>query len=175
MRFDKFRHHKTPAAGIATPASTAGDGAGTHTVVELDENQLRELSAVFSAPRWLRDLGIAAWLLVGVAALLVGLMFVLGLTSTIVEPVLVGLVLATVAAPAVTWLQRHRFPRAAGAGVVLLTLVGLGVVIVLLVIGGITAESDKIAAQAAKGADKVAAWVKDVGVDDSAADSANSS
>ncbi len=35
-------------------------------VIQLDEEQLRELSAVFAAPRWLRDLGFASWLIVGV-------------------------------------------------------------------------------------------------------------
>jgi len=35
-------------------------------VVELDEAQLGQLSAVFSAPRWLRELGLASWLLAGV-------------------------------------------------------------------------------------------------------------
>ena len=44
-------------------------------VVQID---MGELSAVFAAPRWLRDLGLASWLLVGVAALLVGLVLLIG-------------------------------------------------------------------------------------------------
>jgi hypothetical protein len=44
-------------------------------IVQLDEAQLGQLSAVFAAPRWLRDLGLAAWLIVGVIVLLVGLIW----------------------------------------------------------------------------------------------------
>ena len=144
----------------------------SHAVVALDEEQLRALSAVFSAPRWLRDLGIAAWLLVGVAGLLVGLTWVLGLTSTIVDPVLCGLVVATVASPGVGWLQRHRWPRAAGAALMLLLLVALGAVIVLLVVGGLKGQSDNISTQAGAAADKFETWLTDLGVQQSGASSA---
>jgi predicted PurR-regulated permease PerM len=142
---------------------------GAHTVVELDEEQLKELSAVFSAPRWLRDLGVASWLLVGVAALLVGVTWILGITSTIVEPVLVGLVVATVASPGVSWLHQRRVPRALGALLVLLAVIALATVIALLVIGGIRGQSDAIASQANAGADKVQKWVEDLGVNQSGA------
>ena len=57
---------------------------------------------------WLRDLGLLAWFLVGVGLVLVGIIVLLGLTSTIVFPVTLGAILATVAGPLVTKLQRHR-------------------------------------------------------------------
>jgi predicted PurR-regulated permease PerM len=142
-------------------------------VVQLDEEQLRELSAVFSAPRWLRDLGVASWLLVGVAALLVGLIWLVGLTSTIVLPVLTGLILATVASPAVGWLKQHGVPRAGGALIVLLALVVIAVVILLLVVGGIVAQGDSISSYASAAADKVQGWLEDAGVDSSGASQAD--
>jgi hypothetical protein len=40
-------------------------GNGETELVEIDAD---ELSGMFAAPTWLRDLGILAWLLVGVAA-----------------------------------------------------------------------------------------------------------
>jgi len=73
------------------------DGAELH----LDPDDLDRLSHVFSAPRWLRDLGLAAWVLVGVAALFFGLTWALGIASTIVGPVLAAGLVATVASPAV--------------------------------------------------------------------------
>jgi predicted PurR-regulated permease PerM len=182
VRFLKLWHRdreKDAAASDAAappppiePDVTQADG-DVHAVVQLDAEQLSELSAVFSAPRWLRDLGVAAWLLVGVAALLVGLTWIAGLTSTIVEPVLVGLVVATVASPGVGWLHRRRIPRALGALLVLLLVVALAAVIVMLVVGGIRAQSDEIAAQANAAADKFAGWVEDVGVDQSGASTAS--
>jgi predicted PurR-regulated permease PerM len=168
VRFPRSRHNEEQAL----PAADAHSD-GTHTVVEIDEDQLRELSAVFSAPRWLRDLGVAAWLLVGVAALIVGLTWIAGMTSTIVEPVLVGLVVATVASPGVSWLQSKRLPRAVGALIVLLLVVAVAVMIGLLVLGGIRAQSDAIATQANAAADKFQQWLKDVGVDQSGASAAS--
>ena len=153
------------AAALDSAAATSV----THTVIEIDTDELRELSAVFSAPRWLRDLGIASWLLVGVAALLAGLTWVVGLTSTITEPVLVGLVVATVASPGVSWLHNHRVPRALGALIVLLALMALGTVIVLLVVGGLKAESGSISTQANAAADKFQTWLTDLGMSQSGA------
>src|SRR5262249_22128617 len=151
----------------AEPHEAAG------TVVGPDADQLRQLSAVFAAPRWLRDLGVASWLLVGVAALLVGLTWVLGITSTIVVPVLVGLVISTVGSPAVSWMHGHRVPRALGALVVLLFVIAIAVVIVLLVVGGVRGQSDAIAAQASEAADKFRQWLQDLGMNQSGASTAS--
>jgi predicted PurR-regulated permease PerM len=152
--FDRFRHGPKPAAAEGP----------TRTVVEIDATSL---SRVFSAPMWLRDLGLLAWFLVGVAVLLVGLVWLMGLTSTITVPVLVGLILATVAGPLVTRMQHH-VPRAAGAAVVLLGLLALGVVIMLLVFGGIVEQSDEIKASASKAVDKIQGWVNDAGANGTA-------
>ncbi len=135
--------------------------AGTPpTVVQIDATSL---SRVFSAPMWLRDLGLLAWFLVGVAVLLVGLIWLLGLTSTIIVPVTLGAILATVAGPLVTALQRHRVPRAAGAAIVLLLLVALTVVIALMVFGGIYEQSSEIKASASQAVDKIEGWFNDAG------------
>jgi predicted PurR-regulated permease PerM len=160
------------ALPVVDPELVHDDGE-VRPVVQLDADQLRELSAVFAAPRWLRDLGVAAWLLVGVAALLVGLTWVLGMTSTIVVPVLVGLVISTVGSPAVSWMHGHRIPRALGSLVVLLFVIAIAVLIVILVVGGIRGQSDEIAAEASAAADKFQQWLKDLGVDQSGASAAS--
>ena len=143
--------------------------------LSLDARQTQELASVFAPPRWLRDLGRASWLLVGVAGLVAALMWLLAQTATIVQPVIGGLVIATVAAPLVGALQRHRFPRAAGALVVLLGLLALAVVILLLVLGGIVSQGDEISTYANNAADRAEQWVKDAGVDSDGASSAKSS
>jgi putative heme transporter len=134
-------------------------------VIKIDSAQLRELSSVFSAPRWLRDLGFAAWLLVGAAALLVGLVWLMALTATIVVPVIVGLVCATVAMPIVNWLHRKGLPRAAGAILVLLGFIALGVAILLLVIGGLVSQEDTIKSHLNDATDTVESWLTDAGID----------
>ena len=119
------------------------------------------LSRVFSAPVWLRDLGLLAWFLVGVGIVLVGLIWLLGLTSAITMPVLVGAILATVAGPLVSKMQRHRIPRAAGAGIVLLGFLVLGVVIALMVFGGIYEQSSEIKTSLSNAVDKIQGWASD--------------
>jgi predicted PurR-regulated permease PerM len=143
----------------ARPFSTEPETA-PRTVVEIDATAL---SRVFSAPIWLRDLGLLAWFLVGVAVVLVGLVWLLGLTATIVDPVVVGAILATVAGPLVTKMQQRRIPRPAGAAIVLLGFVALGIVILLLVFGGIVEQSSEIKAAASKALDTIEGWAKDTG------------
>ncbi len=175
MKVPKVWHREHAAAEHEAALDHAAANNQPHTVVEIDPEQLRELSAVFSSPRWLRDLGIASWLLVGVTALLVGLTWILGLTATITEPVLCALVVATVASPAVSRLQQHRVPRAAGAALMLLLLIALGAVIVLLVVGGVKGESSTISAQASTASEKFQGWLQDLGVNESGASSASNS
>ncbi len=140
--------------------------------MEIDPEQLRALSNVFSAPKWLRDAGLASWLLAGVALLLVGLTWLAATTAAIVDPVVVGLIIATVASPALSWLASHRVPRAVGAALVLLAIVAIVVVIVLLVIGGITSQLDEIRAQANAAAPKVQSWLRHLGLNQDGAKSA---
>jgi len=119
----------------------------------------------FSAPTWLRDLGFTSWLLVGFVLIIVGVVWLLDQTSTIVMPVILAAVLGAVAGPAVAWLERHRVPRLGGAILVLLALVAVGVVIFLLVFGGISANSGDISTKLNSALDKIEAWLKDLGVD----------
>jgi hypothetical protein len=114
MRFLHSRHREGER-----PGRSADNVQHAAVGPVLDTAELRELSAVFAAPRWLRDLGIASWLLAGVAVLLLGVTWLLATTAPIVDPVLAAFVVAAVASPVVAKLQAHRAPRAAGALLVL--------------------------------------------------------
>jgi predicted PurR-regulated permease PerM len=151
-RFGKKGARPEPAEGEAP------------TVVQIDATSL---SRVFSAPIWVRDLGLLAWFLVGVALLFVGLTWLLAITSTITIPVVVGAILATVAGPLVSKMQQRRIPRAAGAAIVLLGLVALTVVIFLLVVGGLVQQSSEIKSSLNQAVEKIEDWAKDAGVDSS--------
>jgi predicted PurR-regulated permease PerM len=158
-----LRHERTHVR-----AGSLADGA-SH--VELDAGQLRALSSTFAPPRWLRDLGRTAWLVVGAFALLVGLVFLLGATSTIVGPLTVATIVATVAMPVVAALSRH-VPRAAAAAIVLIALVALAVTVIVLVIGGISGQKAALGNQAGAAADKAQGWLQSVGVSRSSAEGA---
>ena len=118
-----------------------------------------------SGPSWLRTLGISSWLLVGFVLIIVGVIWLLGQTSTIVMPVIAAAVLGAVAGPAVGWLERHRVPRIGGAVLVLLGLVAIGALIFLMVFGGISANSGDISAKVNQALAKIQGWLADLGVD----------
>ena len=160
--FDRFsRKSEEPAAAAAAP-----------TVVQIDASAL---SRVFSAPVWVRDLGLLAWFLVGVAILVVGLTWLLALTSTITIPVALGAIIATVAGPLVGKMHKHGVHRAVGAAIVLLGFVALGVLIFLLVVGGLSEQSSEIKSSLNDAVDQIEGWAKDAGVDNSSTtDSATS-
>jgi putative heme transporter len=119
----------------------------------------------FSAPVWLRDLGFSSWLLVGFILIIVGVMWLLAQTSTIVMPVILATVLGAVAGPAVGKLETHRVPRIGGAILVLLGLVAIGALVFYLVFHGITEQSGDISAKSNQSLDKIEGWLSDAGAD----------
>jgi predicted PurR-regulated permease PerM len=153
--------HERPGSGP--------DGAATE-VPELAPDQL---SGVFAAPAWLRDLGAMSWLLVGVFVLAVGVIWLLSLTDTIVTPVITAAIVAAVLSPLVALLQRRGLPRAAGAALTLLGLVALGVGLTVLVIGGITSQAPEIERALRNGAQKLQSALQDAGVSAEAAQRAH--
>src|SRR4051794_21974501 len=128
-----------------------------------------ELSDVFAAPTWLRDIGFTAWLLVGVALFLVGAVWLLSLTQVIVTPVIAATVVASVAAPLVGWLQRHRVPRPLGAILLVVALIVLAAAVVAIVLVGVTSELGGIKGQLADAKHTIGGWLKDLGVSSSSA------
>ena len=98
------------------------EGHPAQTEDEFVEIEAGELTGLFATPSWLRDLGLTSWLVVGVTLLLVGAIWLLSLTHTIVVPVIVAAVIASVASPLLGRLGRHGLPRGLGAGLLLLVM-----------------------------------------------------
>jgi len=138
-----------------------GEGSSEDEVIEIEPGALNGL---FAAPRWLRDLGFSAWLLVGAAAALVGAIWLLSLTQAIVMPVITAGIIASVAAPLVDWLRRHGLPRGIGAALVLLLIVAVGFGVGLIVLTGISSQADGLSARLQEGASQVESWARDLGV-----------
>lgn len=141
---------------------------------EVIEIEPGALSGLFAAPQWLRDLGFSAWLLVGVAAALVGAIWLLSLTEAIVMPVITAGIIASVATPLVDWLRRHGVPRGAGAGLVLVGIIAIGFGVGLIVLTGIASQADGLSARLQEGASQVESWARDLGVKAPTAADANS-
>jgi putative heme transporter len=147
----------------------AGQSRLGDNYIEIDA---AELTGVFAAPSWLRDIGLTAWLLVGVALFLVGAVWLLSLTNTIVVPVIAAGVIASVASPLVGWLQRHRVPRPAGAILLLVAIVLLGGLVVFIVLAGITSQVDDLSSHLDDAKSTIEGWLKDLGVNPETAKSA---
>jgi putative heme transporter len=146
------------------PAPAPGDD-----IIEVEPGAL---AGVFAAPSWLRDVGLTAWLLVGVALFLVGAVWLLSLTQVIVAPVITAAVVAAVASPLVGWLKRRGLPRGIGAALVMLGIVGGGIGLVVVILAGITSELPSIEGHLSDAKDTLANWAKDAGVSSSDADNA---
>ncbi|MGZ4333266.1 MAG: AI-2E family transporter [Gaiellaceae bacterium] len=127
-----------------------------------------QLGGAFRTPSWLRDLGRSSWLLVGFLALVIGLIWLLAETYTIVGPIVVALIVSVVAMPLVRLLDRH-MPRMLAAAIVLLAIAAIAVVIIVIVVAGITGQSAEISAEASAGVDRVQGWMTSLGVDSSSA------
>jgi predicted PurR-regulated permease PerM len=149
-----------------------GRSEGPPSDAEYIEIDPRELAGVFAAPSWLRDLGLLSWLLVGIALAIAGAVWLLALTQVIVIPVLVAAIVAAVASPVVRWLNRHGVPRALGAALVLLVIVGVAAATVVLVLVGVASESSSISSSLSGAADTIEGWVQDAGVDPGEAEAA---
>jgi putative heme transporter len=143
--------------------------------LRLRSAELEQLDTVFAPPRWLRDVGLTGWFLVGLFLVLAGLVWLVAATSTISEPLITATVVAVVATPIVSWLKGHRIPRAAGAALVLVAALALGIAMFVLVLAGIKDQSGAVAKAAHEAAAKAQSWLESLGVNSTSATDANDS
>jgi predicted PurR-regulated permease PerM len=87
-------------------------------------------------------------------------------------PVIVAAIIAAVASPVMDRLQRWGLPRAAGAALVFLALIALGVGVAVMILNGITNEAQSIGGQLQRATERIAEWLQDAGVDASTAEAA---
>ena len=137
-----------------------------------DDFKPEDLGGLFLTPAWLRDLGASAWLVVGVTLAVIGGIWILTLTHTIVAPVVTAAVVAAVASPLVDRAQHRRVPRALASALVLVSMVVLGIAVVIVIVGGITGEAKAIGGELSSAKDTIAGWLNDLGVDPGAAKTA---
>ena len=153
------RHGKGDHPGDDPPG-----GSGDY--VEIDP---RELTNVFAVPQWFRDVGLTAWLFVGVAIFLVGAIWLLSLTQVIVMPLLTAGIVATVASPLVAWLHGRGLPRGIASALLMVAIVAAGVGVVLMIVGGITGQDASVGSHLSSAQDTLTGWLEDLGVDPSKA------
>ncbi len=119
---------------------------------------------ISSLPAWFQRWGLGSWLVVGMVLVLVGVIWLFETTSSIVDPLIAGFVIAAVTGVFVDKLEQRGLPRAAGAGILALALVAIAVLMVGLVLAAITSQSVHIDALLSSAVDRVANWAKDLGI-----------
>ena len=113
---------------------------------------------------WFRRWGVGAWLVVGMVVVLVGAVWLLAKTAAIVDPLIAGFLFAAVAGVLVDRLERHGVSRGAGAGLLVLGVILLGIAVVVLVLVGIKSEAPQISAAMSTAVSKVQHWAEGLGV-----------
>ena len=109
--------------------------------------------------------GVRSWLLVGVLAFTVALLWLLSQVSGFVVPLVLAAVLGALFAPLVDRLDARGVPRSAGALLVLLGLTAVVVGSIWLVVTGVVRQSGQISAQVTKGLDTLSSWLASHGID----------
>ncbi|MEZ5075200.1 MAG: AI-2E family transporter [Solirubrobacterales bacterium] len=145
---------------------TAIEPGAESEVVEIDPAQF---SGIFNVPDWLRNIGLMAWLLVGITLLIGGLVWLGSLTQVITIPVIVAAIIAVVASPLVRWMNGHGVPRAIGALLVMLAVVVIGAGITAMVVVGIDGQASSIASHLDDAKRTLSGWLQDIGLDPSKA------
>ena len=148
-----LRRHQHPDAPAAPPPEPG--------VIRLDAS---ELTGLFAAPAWLRDLGVMSWLFVGFGLLIAGLVLLAAQLATIVVPVILGGVLAAVAGPLVRRMERHRIPRLLGAVIVLVLMMAVGIGVLLMILSGLSSQSNTISKAMNSALGEVKGWLNDAGI-----------
>jgi putative heme transporter len=105
-------------------------------------------------PDWFQTLGRGAWLAVGIAAILAIALFLLGLVSDLLIPLIFAAILAAIFVPLVDRLERWRLPRWLGAPLVVVLAIGVVALILWSVVAGLLGREREVLARVTAGLDE---------------------
>jgi len=97
-----------------------------------------------------------------VAAVTVTVLWILSVTGSLLAPFLLGLAFAYLLAPAVTWLVRHRVPRALAIVLTLLPFLGGVVLLVVLLVPALERQAVDLAARLPALLQRFGQWLLDL-------------
>jgi predicted PurR-regulated permease PerM len=98
-------------------------------------------------PLWVVQVSTISWSFVGAAAGAAIVVFALGALRQLVIPLMLSGFLAVVFAPAVSWLEDRRVPRAVGAVLVLLMINAIAIGAIAAVVVGVVDQADNLKAR----------------------------
>ena len=115
-------------------------------------------------PGWVLTVGLASWVIIGVAGVLWLFAWFMGVSATVTIPLIVAMVIGMVAYPLCEKLMARGLGKSAAAGVVLLLLFVIVGVVIWITVNGIVAQWPAIQEQVQAGLDALAATLDSFGI-----------
>ena len=128
----------------------------------------------FEVLPWVRRVGTNSWMFTGMMVALALIVVVIAATRDITAPLAVGVFLAVVCVPIVTWLEQHGVKRAAGAGIVLAGLFVVFAGCAFITAEALWSQSDAISENLQSAVDDIKNWAKDLPINAGAVDTVDS-
>lgn len=119
------------------------------------------------APGWLARFGVRSWLAVGIIALLGVGAWLLNMSSSIVIPLLLAIILGVLFQPVVELLVRFKVPRAGAAGLTMLLILLAVAAIVTLIVQSVGSQMGLIVSQVSSGLTSLGEWLARLNLPDS--------
>jgi predicted PurR-regulated permease PerM len=149
-----------------TQAGTGSPGRETSERTLVTAGTRPERPGSWGVPGWLRKVGLASWLLLGItgAVALAGLVF--AVTRGVTIPLVVAVIAGTIFVPWVDALGKLGIPRWIGSLAVLLLVLGIAMGTVALVVWGIVNEASEIAREIESAIARIGTWLAEAGLDE---------
>ena len=128
----------------------------------------------FEVLPWVRRVGTNSWMFTGTMVALALIIVVIAATRDITAPLAVGVFLAVVCVPIVTWLEQHGVKRAAGAGIVVAGLFVVFAGCAFITAEALWSQSDAISENLQNAVDDIKNWAKDLPINAGAVDAVDS-
>jgi predicted PurR-regulated permease PerM len=122
-------------------------------------------SGTEALPGWLLNIGIACWMLVGLAAVLVLSAWFVAASASITIPLILAMVIGMIARPLVERMSKRGVPVSLAATLVLLLLIGIASATVWVVVAGVISQWPSISAQFQSATDQIGAALTTRGID----------
>jgi putative heme transporter len=149
-RVSIFRHHskQAQADGAQPDAGAPAEPSGP------------EAQAPFFVPQWLRQFGLASWLVIGIVIIVVALVALTGWLMTLFVPTLFAALLGATFLPVCDWLERHHMKRWLATLLTMCLIALIFIVVILIVVYGVFSEFPTVKANLDNAAGDISSWLQ---------------
>ena len=152
-----------PAGGVGPNPETST--AGPRPAAADAGRRPHPSQALAGIPGWMMRMGVSAWLLIGVIALVGALYLGLAQINALVSPLVVAVVMGMLLYPLVDRMESKGLRRALGAAILLAAVALIVLASILLSVRGIFDRGPEIAQQLSQGWTRIADWLDGLGFD----------